>query len=68
MLIDDTLKPWLLEVNFTPSLAVDAPIDMRIKGKLLADLFTMAGIQPRKGEPHSSVVQILLKPPPIKVV
>ena len=48
ILVDDCLKPWLLEVNFTPSLAVDAPIDMRIKGKMLADLFTLAGIQPRR--------------------
>ena len=34
VLLDDVLKPWLLEVNFTPSLAVDAPIDMRIKGQV----------------------------------
>ena len=54
VLIDAALKPWLLEVNFTPSLAVDAPIDMRIKGNMLADLFTIAGIQPRKASAGNS--------------
>lgn len=31
ILIDSDLKPWLLEVNLSPSLNCDAPIDMKIK-------------------------------------
>ena len=31
ILIDADLKPWLLEVNLSPSLSTDSPLDMRIK-------------------------------------
>ncbi|XP_025263727.1 tubulin polyglutamylase TTLL5 isoform X2 [Camponotus floridanus] len=44
ILIDDTLKPWLLEVNLTPSLGCDSPLDIRLKSALIADLFTLVGI------------------------
>ncbi len=46
ILIDDTYTPWLLEVNHSPSLNCDAPIDQKIKGELISDLFTMAGVVP----------------------
>lgn len=38
------LKPWLLEVNLTPSLGCDSPLDVRVKSALIADLFTLVGI------------------------
>ncbi|XP_024938905.1 tubulin polyglutamylase TTLL5 isoform X2 [Cephus cinctus] len=44
ILIDDTLKPWLLEVNLTPSLGCDSPLDVRLKSALMADLLTLVGI------------------------
>ncbi|KAK0182095.1 hypothetical protein PV327_000264 [Microctonus hyperodae] len=44
ILIDDTLKPWLLEVNLTPSLGCDSPLDVRIKSALMTDLLTLVGI------------------------
>ncbi|XP_011138899.1 tubulin polyglutamylase TTLL5 isoform X3 [Harpegnathos saltator] len=44
ILIDDTLKPWLLEVNLTPSLGCDSPLDVRLKSALIADLLTLVGI------------------------
>jgi tubulin polyglutamylase TTLL5 len=44
VLIDDTLNPWLLEVNLSPSMNCDAPIDQKIKGELIADLFTLTGV------------------------
>ncbi|XP_052551996.1 tubulin polyglutamylase TTLL5 isoform X2 [Tympanuchus pallidicinctus] len=43
VLIDDTLKPWLLEVNLSPSLACDAPLDLKIKASMLSDMFTLVG-------------------------
>ncbi|XP_069771943.1 tubulin polyglutamylase TTLL5 isoform X2 [Narcine bancroftii] len=44
VLIDSNLKPWLLEVNLSPSLACDAPLDLKIKASLLTDMFTLVGI------------------------
>ncbi len=46
ILLDSSLNPWLLEVNLSPSLNCDAPLDQKIKGELIADLFTMIGIVP----------------------
>ncbi|XP_034274044.1 tubulin polyglutamylase TTLL5 isoform X6 [Pantherophis guttatus] len=43
VLIDSTLKPWLLEVNLSPSLACDAPLDLKIKASMLSDMFTLVG-------------------------
>jgi len=45
ILIDSDLKPWLLEVNLSPSLATESPLDMSIKSTLLADTFSLIGIK-----------------------
>lgn len=44
ILVDDKLKPWLLEVNLSPSLGIDSTLDSRIKSSMLCDLFTLIGI------------------------
>ena len=31
IILDYKLKPWLLEINYTPSFSCDTPIDKRIK-------------------------------------
>ena len=46
VLIDDNLQPHLIEVNLSPSLSCDSPLDQRIKGNLIADLFTLIGVIP----------------------
>lgn len=46
VLIDEALKPWLLEVNLSPALSADAPLDLKIKSCMLADLFTLVGVRP----------------------
>lgn len=43
VLIDSDMRPWLLEVNLSPSMNTDMPIDQRIKSEMLADLFTLVG-------------------------
>uniref|UniRef100_A0A8C4QL41 Tubulin--tyrosine ligase-like protein 5 n=1 Tax=Eptatretus burgeri TaxID=7764 RepID=A0A8C4QL41_EPTBU len=43
VLIDSDLKPWLLEVNLSPSLACDAPLDLKIKASMVADMFSLVG-------------------------
>ena len=50
ILIDDMLNPWLIEVNLSPSLNCDSPLDFKIKSKLISDLFNLAGV-PSKKEP-----------------
>lgn len=44
ILIDDMLKPWLLEINLSPSLGCDSPLDARVKSALLADTLTLVGV------------------------
>lgn len=44
ILIDDTMKPWILEVNLSPSLVCDSPLDLKIKTNLVCDLFSAIGI------------------------
>jgi tubulin polyglutamylase TTLL5 len=33
-----------LEVNLTPALGCDSPLDQKIKANVIADLFSMAGV------------------------
>ena len=41
IIIDDALKPWLIEVNASPSLARDHPLDVQIKDALIADTLSL---------------------------
>jgi hypothetical protein len=44
ILIDNDIEPWLLEVNLTPALSCDSPLDQKVKSNCLADLLSMAGV------------------------
>lgn len=43
VMLDSTLKPWLIEVNVSPSLMGGSPLDKRVKGLLLSDIFHLVG-------------------------
>jgi hypothetical protein len=45
ILVDSDLKPWLLEVNLSPSLSADSPLDHIIKTTLITDTFNMCAIK-----------------------
>ncbi|KAM3918235.1 tubulin polyglutamylase TTLL5 [Leptodactylus fuscus] len=45
VLIDGNLRPWLLEVNLSPSLACDAPLDMKVKASMISDMLTLIGVE-----------------------
>ena len=45
IIIDSNLKPWLLEVNLSPSLATESPLDLNIKGSLISDMLNLVGIR-----------------------
>ncbi|OMJ89261.1 hypothetical protein SteCoe_8649 [Stentor coeruleus] len=57
VLLDQELKPWLLEVNLCPSMNTDAPLDLYIKSNLIADAFNLIGIRAfdRKKESVSKI-------------
>ncbi|CAH1108254.1 unnamed protein product [Psylliodes chrysocephalus] len=42
VLLDEKLKPWLLEVNISPSLHSASPLDAHVKGPIVHTLFNMA--------------------------
>jgi tubulin polyglutamylase TTLL5 len=44
ILLDNYINPWLLEINLSPSLAFDSPLDLKIKANLIKDTFNLVGI------------------------
>lgn len=42
MLLDRSLKPYLLEVNHSPSFATDSPLDEALKNAVLSDTLALA--------------------------
>jgi len=45
ILIDEDLKPWLLEVNVLPSLSSSSPFDKIVKTLLICDVLTLVGVR-----------------------
>ncbi|KAJ9461025.1 putative alpha-tubulin polyglutamylase Ttll1 [Diplonema papillatum] len=45
LLVDSNLKPWLLEVNFSPALHIDCPVDEVVKAPLMADMIDTLDVQ-----------------------
>ncbi|XP_035688484.1 tubulin polyglutamylase TTLL4-like [Branchiostoma floridae] len=45
IMLDSDLKPWILEVNISPSLHSNSPLDVNIKGQMIRDLMNLAGFQ-----------------------
>jgi len=54
ILIDDNLKPWLLEVNMSPSLACESQVDVNVKVPLITDLFNLICIPNKIQKPKKS--------------
>lgn len=46
IMLDSSLRPWLIEVNVMPSLSSTSPLDKKIKTSLMCDVLTMIGIVP----------------------
>lgn len=44
IIIDSTLKPYILEVNHSPSFHTDEPVDMEVKEGLIKNVFSMLNI------------------------
>ncbi|XP_015215096.2 tubulin monoglutamylase TTLL4 [Lepisosteus oculatus] len=49
IMLDENLKPWVLEVNISPSLHSNSPLDVAIKGQMIRDVLNLAGfVLPQK--------------------
>ena len=46
-MLDDDLKPWLLEVNASPSLTASSPQDYDLKYRLLDDMLNVIDMENR---------------------
>ncbi|XP_068185774.1 tubulin monoglutamylase TTLL4 isoform X2 [Antennarius striatus] len=45
IMLDENLKPWILEVNISPSLHSSTALDVSIKGQMIRDLLNLAGFR-----------------------
>ena len=45
IMLDKRLKPWVIEVNHTPSFHTDSPMDKEIKEQLLEDSFKLIHVK-----------------------
>ncbi|KAL6100435.1 ttll4 [Pungitius sinensis] len=59
IMLDEKLKPWILEVNISPSLHSNTALDVAVKGQMIRDLLNLAGFRiPQKEDvvaPCSSI-------------
>lgn len=46
VLLDEHLKPWLIEVNVCPSLSSSSPLDRQIKTTMISDVLHLVGFVP----------------------
>ncbi|XP_047457643.1 tubulin polyglutamylase TTLL4 [Mugil cephalus] len=54
IMLDENLKPWILEVNISPSLHSNTALDVSIKGQMIRDLLNLAGFRiPSRDEAFS---------------
>nr|XP_057938354.1 tubulin polyglutamylase TTLL4 isoform X2 [Doryrhamphus excisus] len=45
IMLDENLKPWILEVNISPSLHSNTALDVAVKGQMVRDLLNLAGFR-----------------------
>jgi len=43
-MFDSKLKPWLIEVNYSPSFGTDTPLDNKVKLDLISDTIKMLNL------------------------
>ncbi|XP_026735766.1 tubulin polyglutamylase TTLL4-like isoform X4 [Trichoplusia ni] len=63
VLLDEDLKPWLLEVNISPSLHSASPLDIHVKGPLVTTVLNIAQFQ----VPVKTNLEMLSKDKPHKM-
>jgi tubulin polyglutamylase TTLL6/13 len=48
VMLDENLKPWILEVNHSPSFSTDTPLDFKIKKNLMTDTLHLLNLSIKK--------------------
>ena len=61
ILIDESFKAWLLEVNVNPSLHCSSPLDLSIKTDLIIDIFNLVGIIPFNHNNNEELYNLSMK-------
>lgn len=49
-MLDSKLKPWLIEVNHTPSFTTDTPLDYKIKYGVINDALKLIDVSVKNRE------------------
>ena len=57
ILLDEYLNPWLMEVNLNPSLNCDSNLDLKIKSKVLTDIFNIIGPIPFSHDGKFNIIE-----------
>lgn len=61
ILLDNKLKPWLLEVNISPSLSSSSPLDKKIKTVLICDTLNLVGVYPYDRKQYEKETEMTMK-------
>ncbi|GLC65380.1 hypothetical protein PLESTF_000287300 [Pleodorina starrii] len=74
IMLDDQLRPWLIEVNHSPSFNIDSPLDLAIKEELITQTIKLVRVDPKiiaktkKAEKRAATSRLLepmhIKKPP----
>jgi len=59
VLIDRTLKPWLLEINHLPSLIPHSELANELKRRMLADLFAIVDPMAKRAAQHDALARAI---------
>jgi tubulin polyglutamylase TTLL6/13 len=59
-MFDSKCKPYLLEVNHSPSFATDSPLDEKIKGDIVKDTIKLLGLSKERKSNYKKNTQALI--------
>lgn len=57
IMLDHKCKPFLLEVNHSPSFSTDSPLDEKVKGDLIRDTIRMLGLSKQRKAMYKRNIQ-----------
>jgi len=60
IMLDEKAKPYLLEVNHSPSFSTDSPLDEKIKGELIRDTIRLLGLTRKRKAMYKRNMQMHL--------